>query len=81
VVRIDGVDFPAHDYGTRTPEQTYSTPDLCIVFAQFPDEDAPAGRGRLNDTRVAAKTPLATGSPPAPGPGSSKAFSHAMKRD
>jgi uncharacterized protein len=23
-----------------------------IVFEQFPDEDAPAGRGRLNDTRV-----------------------------
>jgi hypothetical protein len=40
-----------------------------IVFEQFPDEDAPAGRGRLNDTRVAAPTPLATGAPPAPGPG------------
>ena len=40
-----------------------------IVFAQFPDKDAPAGRGRLNDTRVAAPTPLATGSPPAPNPG------------
>jgi uncharacterized protein len=40
-----------------------------IVFAQFPDERAPAGRGRLNDTRVAAPTPLASGAPPAPGPG------------
>ncbi|MDT5285200.1 MAG: hypothetical protein QOF88_89, partial [Mycobacterium sp.] len=23
-----------------------------IVFERFPDEDAPGGRGRLNDTRV-----------------------------
>jgi hypothetical protein len=23
-----------------------------IVFEQFPDEDAPQGRGRINDTRV-----------------------------
>jgi hypothetical protein len=30
VVRIDGVDFLAHDYGTRNPEQTDSTPDLCV---------------------------------------------------
>jgi hypothetical protein len=42
VVRIDGVDFLAlgryekdcaaygYDYGTRNPEQTYSTPDLCV---------------------------------------------------
>jgi hypothetical protein len=42
VVRIDGVDFPAlgryekdyatygYDYGTRNPEQTYSTPDECV---------------------------------------------------
>jgi hypothetical protein len=30
VVRTDGVDFPAHDYGTRYLEQTYSTPDLCV---------------------------------------------------
>src|ERR1700686_5236985 len=37
-----------------------------IVFEQFPDEDAPVGRGRLNDTRVAAPNPAATGSPPAP---------------
>jgi len=41
-----------------------------IVFEQFPDEDAPVGRGRLNDTRVAAPHPAATGSPPAPGIGS-----------
>jgi predicted DNA-binding protein with PD1-like motif len=40
-----------------------------IVFAQFPDEDAPAARGRINDTRVAAPHPLASGSSPAPGPG------------
>jgi predicted DNA-binding protein with PD1-like motif len=41
-----------------------------IVFEQFPDEDAPVGRGRLNDTRVAAPHPAATGSPAAPGLGS-----------
>jgi hypothetical protein len=41
-----------------------------IVFERFPDEDAPVGRGRLNDTRVAAPHPAATGSPPAPGIGS-----------
>jgi uncharacterized protein len=27
-----------------------------IVFAQFPDKDGPTGRGRVNDTRVAAPT-------------------------
>jgi uncharacterized protein len=27
-----------------------------VVFAQFPDKGAPAGRGRINDTRVAAPT-------------------------
>jgi uncharacterized protein len=37
-----------------------------IVFQQFPDEDAPTGRGRLNDTRIAAPDPIATGSRPAP---------------
>jgi predicted DNA-binding protein with PD1-like motif len=41
-----------------------------IVFDQFPDDGAPVGRGRLNDTRVAAPHPAATGSPPAPGIGS-----------
>ena len=41
-----------------------------IVFEQFPDEAAPVGRGRLNDTRVGAPHLLATGSPAAPGPGS-----------
>ena len=41
-----------------------------IVFELFPDESAPAGRGRINDTRVALP-PVATGTPPAPGPGSS----------
>ena len=41
-----------------------------IVFEQFRDEDAPVGRGRLNDTRVAAPHPAATGSPAAPGLGS-----------
>jgi hypothetical protein len=47
VVRIDGVDFPAlgryekgyatygYDYGTRNPEQTYSTPDLCVSADDF----------------------------------------------
>jgi predicted DNA-binding protein with PD1-like motif len=39
-----------------------------VVFEQFPDKAAPAGRGRINDTRVAAPHPLATGSPTAPGP-------------
>jgi hypothetical protein len=32
-----------------------------IVFEQFPDEDAPRGRGRNNDTRVAV--PPAISSP------------------
>jgi predicted DNA-binding protein with PD1-like motif len=41
-----------------------------IVFQQFPDEDAPVDRGRLNDTRVAAPHRAAAGSPPAPGIGS-----------
>jgi hypothetical protein len=41
-----------------------------IVFEQFPDEDAPAGRGRLNDTRVAARHPAAAGPPSALGLGS-----------
>jgi len=48
------VDVPAHEQ---------------IVFEQFPDEGAPAGRGRLNDTRVTVPHPLATGAPPAPGSG------------
>jgi uncharacterized protein len=48
------VDVPAHEQ---------------IVFEQFPDEGAPAGRGRLNDTRVTVPRPLATGAPPAPGSG------------
>ena len=38
-----------------------------IVFERFPDDGAPAGRGRLNDTRVALPPPVATGTPPAPG--------------
>ena len=37
-----------------------------IVFELFPDEGAPAGRGRINDTRVALPPPVATGTPPAP---------------
>jgi uncharacterized protein len=41
-----------------------------IVFEQFPDKDAPAGRGRLNDTRVAARHPAAAGPPSALGLGS-----------
>jgi hypothetical protein len=41
-----------------------------IVFEQFPDEAAPAGRGRLNDTRVGAAHPVATGSPAVPKLGS-----------
>jgi uncharacterized protein len=41
-----------------------------IVFERFPDEGAPAGRGRLNDTRVALPPPVATGTPPAPKPDS-----------
>jgi predicted DNA-binding protein with PD1-like motif len=39
-----------------------------IVFAQFPDEDAPQDRGRNNDTRVAVPPPPATNTPPAPRP-------------
>ena len=31
-----------------------------IVFEQFPDEAAPVGRGRLNDTRVGAPHPVAS---------------------
>ena len=42
-------------------------PDEQIVFEQFPDDGAPAGRGRLNDTRVALPRSPATGTPPAPG--------------
>jgi predicted DNA-binding protein with PD1-like motif len=37
-----------------------------IVFEQFPDEDAPRGLGRNNDTRVAVPPPPATSTPPAP---------------
>jgi uncharacterized protein len=48
------VDVPAHEQ---------------IVFEQFPDEGAPVGRGRLNDTRVTVPRPVATGAPAAPGPG------------
>jgi predicted DNA-binding protein with PD1-like motif len=44
--------------------------DEQIVFEQFPDEGAPAGRGRINDTRVAPPPPSATSTPPAPGPSS-----------
>jgi predicted DNA-binding protein with PD1-like motif len=33
-----------------------------VVFEQFPDEAAPAGRGRINDTRVAAPHHVATDS-------------------
>jgi predicted DNA-binding protein with PD1-like motif len=44
--------------------------DEQIVFEQFPDEGAPAGRGRINDTRVALPPPVATGTPPAPKPDS-----------
>jgi predicted DNA-binding protein with PD1-like motif len=39
--------------------------DERIVFEQVPDE--PAGRGRINDTRVAVPPPSATSTPPAPG--------------
>ena len=35
-----------------------------IVFELFPDEGAPAGRVRINDTRVALPPPVATGTPP-----------------
>jgi hypothetical protein len=48
------VDVPAHEQ---------------IVFEQFPDEGAPAGRGRLNDTRVTVPHALATGAPAARCPG------------
>jgi predicted DNA-binding protein with PD1-like motif len=34
-----------------------------IVFEQFPDEDAPRGRGRNNDTRVAVPPSSATSTP------------------
>jgi predicted DNA-binding protein with PD1-like motif len=49
-------------------EQHVAVPaDEQIVFEQVPDE--PAGRGRINDTRVAVLPSLATSTPP-PGSGS-----------
>jgi predicted DNA-binding protein with PD1-like motif len=40
-----------------------------IVFEQFTDKGAPAGRGRINDTRVPLGPP-GTGTPPVPAPSS-----------
>jgi hypothetical protein len=40
-----------------------------IVFEATAD-DGPPGRGRINDTRVTLRPPVATGTPPAPAPGS-----------
>jgi uncharacterized protein len=39
--------------------------DEQIVFEQFRDDAAPAGRGRISDTRVALPSSVATNAPPA----------------
>jgi predicted DNA-binding protein with PD1-like motif len=44
--------------------------DEQIVFEQFPDKGAPAGLGRINDTRVALAPPAVTSTPAARGLGS-----------